>query len=385
MITSYIVSTVLAILTILPIISFSLKGIIGLVLMVVTSAKFGAKIGLLVSSFTVLIQCIFFTFRINVDFDNAHTLLVTNFIIYPIISFYLGKFSESVENTKKELKLLREKNENLNRELKRKEESFKSNFLLNISHELRTPLNVILTATQLLEIYFQKGNNRDKALKHINKIKINCSKLIRYINNIIDVNEIEANVFKVKLRNRDIVNIVEDITLTASEYTNSIGIDLVFETDLKEKIIAIDDVLVERILLNLLSNAVKFTEKGGSIIVKVFSDEEDVYIIVKDTGRGIPEEEQGEIFKRFTQYEPIMTKDYEGIGVGLYLVKRFVELNEGTITFISHPGEGTSFTISLPDRIIKEDEKNKDVPFVKEDRVERIRLELADILNNKAI
>ncbi|NLY70463.1 MAG: HAMP domain-containing histidine kinase [Clostridiales bacterium] len=385
MITSYIVSTVLAILTILPIISFSLKGIIGLVLMVVTSAKFGAKIGLLVSSFTVLIQCIFFTFRINVDFDNAHTLLVTNFIIYPIISFYLGKFSESVENTKKELKLLREKNENLNRELKRKEESFKSNFLLNISHELRTPLNVILTATQLLEIYFQKGNNRDKALKHINKIKINCSKLIRYIYNIIDVNEIEANVFKVKLRNRDIVNIVEDITLTASEYTNSIGIDLVFETDLKEKIIAIDDVLVERILLNLLSNAVKFTEKGGSIIVKVFSDEENVNISVKDTGRGIPEEEQGEIFKRFTQYEPIMTKDYEGIGVGLYLVKRFVELNEGTITFISHPGEGTSFTISLPDRIIKEDEKNKDVPFVKEDRVERIRLELADILNNKAI
>jgi len=367
------------ILIILPVVSFSVKGIFGLVLVVVTSIKFGMKIGIPVSFLTIIIESIYYMFRINVDFNSAHKLLVVSFLIYPVISYYLGKISDSMKNTIKEVELLKERNKKLIKELERKEESFKSNFLLNISHEFRTPLNVILSATQLLEIYFQKGHNKDKAEKNIDRIKINCLKLLRFINNIIDINKIDANLFKAKLRNSDIVKIVRDISLTASEYTKSIGIDLLFETDLKEKIIAIDDLLIERVLLNLLSNSVKFTDKGGSIIVKVFSDEEDVYIIVKDTGKGIPEERQSEIFKKFTQIEPILTKDYEGIGIGLYIVNRFVELHGGTITFISQPGEGTTFTISLPDRIIIEDEKRKDKQFVREDKVEKIRLELTDI------
>jgi signal transduction histidine kinase len=367
------------ILIILPVVSFSVKGIFGLVLVVVTSIKFGMKIGIPVSFLTIIIESIYYMFRINVDFNSAHKLLVVSFLIYPVISYYLGKISDSMKNTIKEVELLKERNKKLIKELERKEESFKSNFLLNISHEFRTPLNVILSATQLLEIYFQKGHNKDKAEKNIDRIKINCLKLLRFINNIIDINKIDANLFKAKLRNSDIVKIVRDISLTASEYTKCIGIDLLFETDLKEKIIAIDDLLIERVLLNLLSNSVKFTDKGGSIIVKVFSDEEDVYIIVKDTGKGIPEERQSEIFKKFTQIEPILTKDYEGIGIGLYIVNRFVELHGGTITFISQPGEGTTFTISLPDRIIIEDEKRKDKQFVREDKVEKIRLELTDI------
>jgi signal transduction histidine kinase len=136
--------------------------------------------------------------------------------------------------------------------------------------------------------------------------------------------------------------------LTVSEYVHNKGIQLIFDTDIEDRVIAFDYEKLERILLNLLSNAVKFTESGGNICVNVRNSEEYIYISVKDTGIGIPENMQEKIFERFVQVDMSLSRNAEGSGIGLALVKYLVEMHEGGISLKSTPGEGSEFTVKIP-------------------------------------
>lgn len=263
----------------------------------------------------------------------------------------------------------------------REYDKLKTEFFANISHELRTPINIILSAIQLLNIYFVEGNiykENDKISKYIYSMQQNCYRLLRLISNIIDITKIDSGYFELQLNNHNIVSIVEDITLSVSEYIEHKGITLLFDTDSEEKNIACDSDKIDRVMLNLLSNAVKFTRPGGSILVNVYDKTDKVLIKIKDDGIGIEEDKKDLIFNRFHQVDKSLTRSHEGSGIGLSIVKSLVELHGGSITVDSKYGKGTEFTIELPakqvcycDAIMQE--------AVKGENIEKINIEFSDI------
>lgn len=258
-------------------------------------------------------------------------------------------------------------------------EGQRTEFVANISHELRTPLNVIYSAEQLLDIVIKQDDSREKADKYLKMIKQNSYRLLRLINNLIDITKIENTKFEVKLVNADIVKVIEDITMSVIEYVESKGINLTFDTEVEEKVIACDPDKIERIILNLLSNAVKFTEKDGDIFVSISAGGGNVYISVKDTGEGIPEGIKDSVFDRFVQVDGASGKKSQGSGIGLALVKNMVEMHGGSITVNSRLGEGSEFLISLPDKVLEGIQNQVQNMEVKNDYIQKIHIEFADI------
>ncbi|KEJ03546.1 PAS domain-containing sensor histidine kinase [Clostridium botulinum] len=249
-------------------------------------------------------------------------------------------------------------------------------FLSNISHELKTPLNVIFTAVQLLGFY-EEDVDYEKQDKYLKLIKQNCYRLMKLINNLLDTTKLDSGYLKLNLVNYNIVNLIEEITLSVTSYAESKGINIIFDTNVEEKIIAVDTDKIERIILNLLSNSIKFTNPGGNIFVNVKDSGENVYIHVKDTGVGIPSDKLESIFERFFQVDKTLKKNKEGTGIGLHLVKSFVEMHNGTVTIKSELGKGTEFIIKLPAVVCEKQAKSKNIIY--EANIERINMEFSDI------
>ncbi len=258
-------------------------------------------------------------------------------------------------------------------------DELKNVFFSNLSHELRTPLNVIMSTLQLLES--DTGHEKKNLTKLYGIMRQNCYRQLRLINNMIDITKIDSGFFEIKLQNHDIISVVENITLSVSDYIKNKGIELIFDTNVEEKIIACDLDSIERIILNLLSNAIKFTNPGGTIKVKIKEKQAVVLISVKDTGKGIPEEKCALIFDRFRQADKKLNKVNEGSGIGLSLVKSLVELHDGIINVKSKFGKGTEFIIEIPSKKVSEEEiVLKDEP--KEyNNIEKINIEFSDIYN----
>lgn len=259
----------------------------------------------------------------------------------------------------------------------KKHEEVKNEFFANISHELRTPLNIFYSTLQLLDI---KSNDMSVDFRQVyenNKqyLKINCKRMLRLINNIIDITKIDVGFTKAKFTNCDIVRVVEDITLSVINYANNKNINIVFDTEVEEHIIKCDSSMIERAILNLLSNAIKFTKENGNIFVNLYKDENWVHIIVKDDGIGIPISIQNIIFERFVQGDKSLTRLNEGSGIGLSIVKSIVELNNGEIYLYSDEENGTEFEILLPNEKLEGDEYE----YNHEIDIDKIELEFSDI------
>lgn len=237
----------------------------------------------------------------------------------------------------------------------------KSNFIANLSHELRTPIAVILSGIQLIEANIQSNTiaNGHNLYNHISTIKQNCYRLLRLVNNIIDVTKIDAGFRNLDVKNIDIISLTENITISVVEYAKLKGITVIFDTDEEERIMAIDPDKIERILLNLLSNAIKFTPKDGYIFVNISNQSTKVKITVKDTGIGIPIEKKEVIFEKFQQLDNTFTRKNEGSGIGLSIVKAFVELHDGKISVSSELGKGSEFIIELTVKKLDEDKSQK--------------------------
>lgn len=256
----------------------------------------------------------------------------------------------------------------------------KTEFFANLSHELRTPINVILSAIQLLNLYADEGTidiNNKSISKYICTMQQNCYRLLRLVSNIIDITKIDTGYFDLELANYNIVNIVEDITLSVSEYIEQKGITLIFDTEVEEKIMACDSDKIDRIMLNLLSNAVKFTNPGGKIMVNIYDKDTVIIISVKDNGIGIPKGKQKLIFERFHQVDKSLTRSHEGSGIGLSIVKSLVELHGGNIRVKSDYKKGTEFIIELPVRFVKS--TGTQYHNTNEDNIEKINIEFSDI------
>lgn len=284
------------------------------------------------------------------------------------------KSEEELHKTMEENKLLLQKAVESERQ--------KTELFMNISHEFKTPLNVILGVVQLL-MKNSSNSNLDICYyeRYIEVMRQNCYRLLRLINNLIDVNKADSEYMELNLINHDIVSIVEDVTQSIAEYAKDKGLTIIFDTEVEEKIIACDEEKIERIMLNLISNAIKFNKENGMIFVNIFDNPDNILITVKDTGRGIPESKLNEVFCRFKQVEPLLTRRNEGSGIGLALVKSLIEKHGGRIWVESVYGEGTEFFFQLPIKLIENSSDAKEHKGIRNTLIERINVELSDIYN----
>ena len=263
-------------------------------------------------------------------------VIVSFFIILYIITMMFKHRKNNIKN-RKLYKIAKER------------EQLKTDFIANMSHELRTPLNIIRSASTLLELKANKNEQveREYILDKVERINQNSDRLIRLINNLIDITKFDSGFYECKCKNENIVYVVEDIVFATVDYANEKNIELIFDTDSEEIITSIDKEKIERVILNLLSNAIKFTNENGKIEVHIKHDDEFVYISIKDNGIGIPKEKVNQIFHRFYQVDSILSRKNEGSGIGLCIVDEIIKMHSGKVNIDSEENKGTTFEIIL--------------------------------------
>lgn len=243
----------------------------------------------------------------------------------------------------------RKEYENMIVKLKQKEEDekLKNQFFTNISHEFKTPVNVIYSAMQMQEKCIEEGNLTG-CRKYTSSIRQNCFRLIRLINNILDINKIESGYYSPAKKIVNIVEKVENITESIIDYASFKGIEVIFDTTEEEIFCSCDEDSLERIVLNLISNAIKYNEYGGFIFINIEKDNDKVKIFFRDNGCGIENERIESIFNRFERGDTTLYRKTEGSGIGLNLVKSMVEINGGNIVIDSEIGKGTTVKVEFP-------------------------------------
>lgn len=262
-----------------------------------------------------------------------------------------------------------------------KMEILKNEFFSNISHEFRTPINIILGTMQVINKNIEKNDFKiDSLKKYANYIKQNSYRLLRLVNNIIDISKMDIGMYSLKCSNQNIISVIEDITLSVADYTKNNKINLIFDTDDEEVITYCDPDKIERIMLNLLSNAIKYTPDNGFIKVQITNAQNEIIVSVKDSGKGISKDKLDVIFERFGQEDSAFNKKYEGSGIGLSLVKNLVELHGGYISVNSEIGKGSEFIFSIPIKLNEEDDNDNKCDFDrKHNHVERCDIEFSDV------
>lgn len=241
------------------------------------------------------------------------------------------------------LNLKRKKN--TERLLLEERKKVQTDFLAIVNHEFRTPINIILNSSNLIK---RNISNTEYVFNKLDGINNNSYRLYRLINNLLYIMKIENGTEKLKLESINIVEVVEDVVQEVVKYSSKKNIDLIFDTEEEEIITSIDIVAMQRVMLNLLSNSIKFTKSEGKIQVFVAIEDDKVKIKVVDNGIGVKEEYLELMFTKFYQVSPALTRNSEGGGIGLYVVKKIIELHKGNIEFTSEFNVGSMVTITLP-------------------------------------
>lgn len=225
----------------------------------------------------------------------------------------------------------------------------KDEFLANMSHELRTPLNTILTLSEsLLEELRGPLNERQRA--SIQLIETSGRHLLTLINDILDVAKIEAGRMELVKEVVAVSDVCESSLVLIKEQAAKKQIRLHCAIDVPQTRFLADPRRLKQILVNLLSNAVKFTPEGGSVELRVTTDtaQGTIAFAVSDTGIGIAPDQLPRLFQPFVQLDSSLTRQHEGSGLGLALVRRLVDLHGGSVSVTSTPGSGSVFTVTLP-------------------------------------
>jgi len=230
----------------------------------------------------------------------------------------------------------------------------KSDFLATMSHELRTPLNSIIGFSDLI-LEGNAGDLKENQKRDISNISTSGKHLLSLINNVLDLSKIEAGKMELHPEGFPVEEVILEVKQLMASLANKKNIKINYSSDEDVGKVFADKTKIKQILYNLLSNAVKFTPEGGTIDVKVENAGKMVRFSVQDSGIGISSEDMKKLFTPFTQLDSAANRQYEGSGLGLTLVKKFVELHNGKLEVESEPGKGTKFTFELA---IKEDPKD---------------------------
>ena len=235
----------------------------------------------------------------------------------------------------------------------------KTNFLNNMSHDIRTPMNAILGYAQLMENEL-KEKELPVTLEHLEKLQQSGNLLLSIINNVLDMARIESGRMELDENYCRIEDVWKTLFAVFDEKARKKNIALHYTINVEHEHILTDTTKVKEILVNILSNAIKYTPVGGSVMVDMdeLPCDESEYMIVRirvsDTGIGMSADYQTKIFEAFTREQNTTKSKIAGSGLGMSIVKKYVELLGGTITVESELGKGSTFTVTLRHRIADE-------------------------------
>lgn len=234
----------------------------------------------------------------------------------------------------------------------------KSRFVSMASHEFRTPLATILSSSNLVEKHVDRSSEsrelKEKVGKHFSRIRSNVNNLTSILNDFLSLDKLEAGAVQMQVKSFRISELVREI---ADEFTPMMrnGQSIRFDSEGSEDTVALDRQMLRNIMNNLLSNAIKYSADNSTIHLRSKVDNNMLTIEVEDHGIGIPQEEQKQLFERF--FRARNATNIQGTGLGLNIVKRYVDFMQGNITFESELDKGTVFKITLP-QFLRNEEKN---------------------------
>jgi PAS domain S-box-containing protein len=224
-------------------------------------------------------------------------------------------------------------------------ERVKTLFLANMSHEIRTPLNAILGYTELLEASTAHMVSEEEQV-FFDAVKNNCNRLMGTVHEILDMSQIDAGTFKTHMKQHDLVELMEIATMPLRKKAEEAGLEFKVRSTTQSAPIIADEYCVIQSISNVVENAIKYTPKGKvEVILK--GTRSTYNVMVKDTGVGIAKSNIEEIFKEFKQESEGYTKQYQGVGLGLSLVKKYMDLCNAKIFVNSKKGVGTTFTLKF--------------------------------------
>lgn len=276
----------------------------------------------------------------------TNSVIELSFFLLVVVNALIGRYGSIASED--QLRAEMEKSTALLHQLKVLDRQ-KTTFFQNISHEFRTPLTLIVGPLE--NILSEKFGRLGKSLKEqLEIIQRNSRRLLGLINQLLDLSKLDAKKMPIKTVYGNLSGLVSDVVASFKPYADKLNIKLVVPDGFKKIEIAYDPQIMEKVLINLISNALKFTPKGGRVSVSASETDEGSYgvITVKDSGIGISQKDIPYIFNRFHQVDATTTRNQEGTGIGLNLVKEFVELHGGKIKIDSMINQGTEFTIMLP-------------------------------------
>lgn len=215
----------------------------------------------------------------------------------------------------------------------------KNDFFANVSHELRTPLTLILGPLEQMRERPEQVQAEDLAVMHRNAVR-----LLHLINQILEVAKADAGKLRIRPEPTELAALVTRVARPFEPLARQRGVELELKTDVLLPAVSLDAEKVDVALSNLVANALKFTPRGGRVEVVIACDREDALVAVRDTGPGIPPEQQQRVFERFSS----SARGGEGTGIGLALVREIAQLHGGQVELTSRSGEGACFALRLP-------------------------------------
>jgi signal transduction histidine kinase/CheY-like chemotaxis protein len=307
--------------------------------------------------FIIAIIIAFLGFIINrfiVNHINTMSHLITS--LTPIVGEEIKVDVSTTKGIDQALHIVEEAIKVTQEAVKKSEEAAKAKslFLANMSHEIRTPLNGILGFLELLETTELTEEQQD----YVNTISQSAKNLLQIVNNILDVSKIESNKVTLEIIDFKALDEFESTIELFATPTAQKGIELVTEISPDIPTVIKGDILkIKEVLTNLLSNAVKFTHKDGSIKVKIQNrgienNQVKLYFEVTDTGIGMTEEQKKKVFEAFAQADESVTRKYGGTGLGLTIVKSYIEMMGGEIEVESELNRGTTFKFEIPFEVV---------------------------------
>jgi len=226
-------------------------------------------------------------------------------------------------------------------------EKLKQDFITTVSHELRTPLTSIRGSLGLLCGGVISGIPQ-KAIELISIADKNCQRLIYLINDILDIEKAASGKMLFDVKRMNLKKLVEESIINNNAYAKQYNVDFNFIELTENLFVIVDEQRFQQIMTNLLSNAAKFSNQDTSVDITIQQDKNRIEIDIKDYGQGIPDNFKDIIWQKFTQADTSSTRKIGGTGLGLAITKTLTEAMDGTISFVSKEGEGTTFQVRLP-------------------------------------
>ena len=225
----------------------------------------------------------------------------------------------------------------------------KLQFFTNISHDLRTPLTLIISPLEQIMKKLTDGKTPDNLLAQLKNIHKNAQQLLREVSALLDFRRLDAGGETLNVQRGDIVDHLNSILVSFSDYAEERNIRLSFEHDADSFLMDYDREKINKVIYNLFSNALKFTPAGGCVSLLFRAETDSVIIAVADTGKGISDKDKPNIFKRFYQ-SPSNDSSQTGSGIGLHIASDYVRLHHGTISVSDNQPVGCIFTVTIPAR-----------------------------------